>query len=103
MGFTETGTNTVACDIGDHIYVAPPTPPNCHLGFGDRFSLAQGNAPELDCHGDTLRIPGLPTLAYGQTRSVGPISCDSEVAGMTCTDGSTGHFFRVASGSYQLG
>jgi hypothetical protein len=45
----------------------------------------------------------LPTLDYGDTRSVGPIVCDSEPAGVTCTDTSTGHFFRVSQDSYQLG
>jgi hypothetical protein len=36
-------------------------------------------------------------------QSVGVITCDSEPAGMTCTDSSTGHFFRVSRESYQLG
>lgn len=93
----------VACDIGDHTYTPPPTPADCHLGWGDRFSLQQGNAAMMNCHGDTLRVPGLATLDYGQTRTVGSITCDSESAGMTCTDSSTGHYFRVSSGSYQMG
>ena len=45
----------------------------------------------------------LPTLDYGQTRCLGPITCDSEPTGMTCTDTSTGHFLRVSRESYQLG
>jgi hypothetical protein len=44
-----------------------------------------------------------PALAYGQTRSLGALTCDSEPAGMTCTDGSTGHFFRMSRDSYQVG
>ena len=44
----------------------------------------------------------LPTLDYGQTRSVDTITCDSETAGVTCTDSSTGHFFRVSSESLSL-
>ena len=96
------GLTVAACDIGDHTYTAPPRPADCQLGWGDRFSLLQGNAAMMDCHGDTLRVPGLSTLDYGQTRSSGPITCDSESVGMTCTDSSSGHFFRVSSGSYQL-
>jgi hypothetical protein len=65
--------------------------------------MTQGSAPGLSCHGDTNIVPGLPTLAYGQTRSAGPITCDSELAGVTCTDNSTGHFFKVSRESYQLG
>jgi hypothetical protein len=46
---------------------------------------------------------GLPTLDYGQTHRVGSITCASEPSGVTCTDTSTGHFFRVSRESYQLG
>ena len=44
-----------------------------------------------------------PALAYGQTRSLGALTCDSEPSGMTCTDASTGHFFRISRDSYQIG
>ncbi|MBB5162509.1 hypothetical protein [Mycobacterium sp. AZCC_0083] len=44
-----------------------------------------------------------PALAYGQARSLGALTCGSEPAGMTCTDGSTGHFFRMSRDSYQVG
>lgn len=100
---TTDGLSFAGCEIGNHTYVAPPTPPNCHLAYGDRFTLVQGSPPVLDCHGDTIRVPGLATLPYGQTRSSGPITCDSEATGVTCTDSSTGHFFRVSPDSYQLG
>jgi hypothetical protein len=103
MGVNDAGGATAGCEIGNHTYSPPPKPSDCHLAWGDRFSLTQSNSAAMDCHGDTLRVPGLPTLGYGQTRSVGPLTCDSETASMTCTDNSTGHFFRVAPGSYQLG
>jgi hypothetical protein len=45
----------------------------------------------------------MPTLDYGQTRSHGPFTCDSEPAGVTCTDNSTGQHFFVSTDSYQLG
>jgi hypothetical protein len=44
-----------------------------------------------------------PTLNYGQTHTVGAITCDSEPAGVTCTDSSTRHFFFDSRESYQLG
>jgi hypothetical protein len=44
-----------------------------------------------------------PTLDYGQTRSLGAITCDSEPSGMTCTDAGSGHFFRLSRDSYQVG
>jgi hypothetical protein len=70
-----------------------------------QFELAQdGHAADMEwCTEISGGWPTLPTLDYGQTRSVGAITCDSEPAGVTCTDGSTGHFFRVSRESYQLG
>ena len=39
----------------------------------------------------------------GPAPGVGTMTCDSETSGVTCTDTSTGHFFRVSRESYQLG
>jgi hypothetical protein len=48
--------------------------------------------------------PDAPSpLDYGQTRTLGSISCESEPSGVTCSDSSTGHFFRISRDSYQLG
>jgi hypothetical protein len=93
----------VACDISEHTYAVPPPPANCPLSWGDRFELKPGQPPIMTCHGDTVRNPGNErTLGYGQTVSMGPITCASEAAGMTCTDSGTGHFFRVARDSYDM-
>jgi hypothetical protein len=107
---TSTGSDGmvgVFCDIGT--YGPPPYSPECPQGWGVRFGLDQGSAPVKQCQEDTI-IPGsiprnraLDTLAYGKTASAGTITCDSEPTGMTCTDSSTGHFFRVSWESYQLG
>ena len=94
----------VACDIRDYTY-QPPPPPLCaqHISWGNRFTLDQGKPAAIVCHGDTVRVPGEPTLDFGQTKSVGTLSCDSEPSGMKCTDSSTGHYFRVSRDSYDLG
>jgi Family of unknown function (DUF6636) len=91
-----------SCEITDHTWVAPPRPPVCEGVWGDRIEMYQGSPPALVCSSDTLRGNGLPTLPYGQIWSVKSITCDSEPSGMTCTDASTGHFFRIARGSYEL-
>jgi hypothetical protein len=70
-------------------YVAPPAPSTCHLGWGDRFLLIQGNAPALSCHGDTHRSGNLKTLDYGETAFSGAIRCPVEPTGITCTDATT--------------
>ena len=100
----------VGCDVGDHTYI-PPTPQfqgapltPCPTDVV-RYVLHQGHQPEAYCHsGPTdLGTPGLKTLNYGQTVAAGPMTCVSETSGVTCTDTSTGRFFRASRDSYQLG
>ena len=71
--------------------------------WGDALSLYQGEAA-FQCY---THLPDDPTsgqiLNYGQTLANGSITCKSEQAGITCTDATTGHFFRIARESYQLG
>jgi hypothetical protein len=102
------GNGSVVCQGGGNY--SAPTPPNCHLAWGDRFSLDQGSAPVSHCHGDTIvpssstpgPIPNVPILGYGQTRVVGTITCDSEPSGVTCADSGTGHFFRMSREANEL-
>lgn len=90
------------CEIGAHTWIAPPRPSSCEGGWGDRIGMDQGSSPALGCHTDTLRGTTQPVLGYGKTLAAGPISCDSEPTGMTCTDASTGHFFRISRDAYEL-
>jgi hypothetical protein len=97
-------SSDVACDVSDYTYHVPPGPPcSQHISWGNRFGLQHGKAAEMECHGDTLRVPGEQTLNYGQTISAGTITCESQPSGMKCTDSSTGHYFRVSRDSYDLG
>jgi hypothetical protein len=91
-----------SCEVTDRIWAPPPRPARCEGRWGDRFELRQGTAPTLVCSSDTLRGSDLPTLSYGSAWSVNPLTCDSEPIGMTCTDTSTGHYFRVSRDSYEL-
>jgi hypothetical protein len=99
--------DAATCRVINHTYALPPQG-DCTLpGWGNSFFLDQGKPPFLTCDSDP---PGTyngmrthTTLDYGQTQSMGPFTCDSEQSGVTCTDSSTGHFFRVSSDSYQLG
>jgi hypothetical protein len=100
--FTSAGQKIARCEVIDHTWVAPPRSTDCHLNWGDRFELTEGSAAAFNCYGQESPTPE-QTLAYGQTRSLGTITCDSEYTGMTCTDSSTGHYFRVARETYQLG
>ncbi|MGE2814751.1 DUF6636 domain-containing protein [Mycobacterium heidelbergense] len=97
------GKAGVVCQIRDYTYPVPPRPTGCPGSWGDEFGVVQSEAPKLGCHLDTVFNRGLQTLNYGDSLSAQPITCDSEPSGMTCTDSSTGHFFRVSRDSYQLG
>jgi hypothetical protein len=94
-----------ACEINNRTYTPTTPPPPCaqHSAWGDRFSLPQGGTVSMDCHNDTLHVQGEQVLDNGQTLSAGTLSCTSDTATMRCTDSSTGHFFFVSPGSYQLG
>jgi hypothetical protein len=100
--FTSGGENVARCEVVDHTWVAPPPSTDCHLNWGDRFELTEGSASAFNCYGQEFPT-AQQTLGYGQTRSLGTITCDSEYTGMTCTDSSTGHYFRVSRDTYELG
>ncbi|WP_067383662.1 DUF6636 domain-containing protein [Mycobacterium sp. 1164966.3] len=90
------------CEITDHAWVAPARPDRCEGEWGDRLELRQGTAAGFVCNSDSLRGSNLPTLTYGSAWTVNPLTCDSEPTGMTCTDGSTGRYFRLSRESYEL-
>jgi hypothetical protein len=97
------GVNVAACQVHRHTYAAPPSE-GCELGgWGSQIGLQQGAKPDFECVGGELAVPPMPTLDYGQTRSVGAITCESEPAGMKCSDSSTSHYFRLSVDSYELG
>ncbi|MCV7075985.1 DUF6636 domain-containing protein [Mycobacterium szulgai] len=95
------GKGAVACQVLNHTYPQPPLE-DCPVA-GREYDLDQGSRPSLGCQGGVIVDPPPPTLDYGQTRSVGTITCDVEPSGVTCTDSSTGHFLRLSRDSYQLG
>ena len=102
--FTGTdGQSTARCElVVDPGWVAPPRSPNCQLDWGSRLEVSEGSAAAFSCYGQDLP-PTQGTLAYGQKRTLGSLVCASEPTGMTCTDSSTGSYFRISRESYQLG
>ncbi|WP_073878276.1 hypothetical protein [Mycobacterium paraffinicum] len=91
-----------SCGVTDPAYVMPPRPQSCMGAFGDQVDIVQGSWPAMVCHTDTTRDTGLPTLQVGDTRSVASLTCKSEPAAVTCTDSSTGHFFRLSREAFNL-
>jgi hypothetical protein len=102
MMFTSGGQIGARCEVVDHTWVAPPRSADCHLNWGDRFYLTHGGGAGFGCYGQEFPTAD-QTRGYGQTRSLGTITCDSEYTGMTCTDSSTGHYFRISRETYELG
>ena len=99
-------TGGVSCEIKNYTWFIPRPPDYQMGGRGNIFILTRGSAPVAGVwHSDHQFPDGSPTLGYGQSRTAGTITCesDSESAGMTCTDSSTGHYFRVSRESYQVG
>jgi hypothetical protein len=101
------------CQIRDFSYAVPPGlardqrggPCESGTNLGRDFRVDRGSPGYMTCTYSALGSGSgsWPPLDYGQTRSLGAITCDSEPSGVTCTDSSTGHFFRVSQESYQLG
>jgi hypothetical protein len=103
------------CKIQDHTWVTRRSEycrqravPGASGEPGSDLQLLQGNAPCVGFSQNQFFFPpdplaNYPTLGYGQTHSIGSITCDSEQSGVTCTDASAGHFFRVSRDSYELG
>ncbi|MCW1957843.1 MAG: hypothetical protein KIH64_004710 [Mycobacterium sp.] len=104
MGTNGDGVPIVACEGGGP-QDGPKPACAANMAWGDRFYLAQGQPPRSDCHTDTIRSnePQAPVLEYGQTKSNGTITCDSETTGLTCTDTSTGRFFSMSREANVLG
>jgi hypothetical protein len=102
---------SAVCDIRQYSWAAPALPAACRFPHGPVFYLTQRadnqDPATMDQCGPgnagIYTMPGLQALAWGQTRTVGAITCDSAPSGISCTDANSGHFFRVSSDSYQLG
>ena len=107
------GNGNAVCKVRDHTWTATPSE-YCQRGAvpgatgepGFDLMLGQGNPPCVSSAMVQIFFTApyaAAPLAYGQTHTVDTITCDSEPSGVTCTDTSTGHFFRVSGESYQLG
>jgi hypothetical protein len=98
---TPGGYNEARCEVTDHAWAATE-PPDCHMNWGDRLYVTQNGDAGFGCYHQEFPA-GEQTLEYGQTLSLGAIRCESEPTTMTCTDSSTGHYFRVSRETYEFG
>ena len=103
----EDGKFSAVCQLHDHTWAAPAASGDCQSGGYDLKLLRDGMPCAGVWPGGQIWLQqqsnALPTLAYGQTHTVGTITCASGPSGVTCTDSSTGHFFQVSREAYTLG
>ena len=101
VGRSYKGNAYANCTVQNAAYAAPSGQCPLSAPTNPQFTLIPGVPPYLSCV--SADNPPWPTLDYGQTRSLDSIRCDSEPSGVTCTDSSTGHFFRVSRESNDVG
>jgi len=88
------------CDIRKHSWSSPPEPASCELDYGQGLAV-DGDSVGFVCAGDTTL--GAPTtLAYGSASQRGRFLCESEEAGITCTNVDTGEGFFLSRESYRI-
>ena len=95
---------SASCDIFERDWTGPAVEgdPLCGLREADRVFLPVGGPAAIYCRNDTLISTEEFTLDYGQSHTVGPLTCTSAPSGTTCADVDTGHYFRVSRESYEL-
>ncbi len=93
--FSGSGPALLECGTLGQLDPAPSRPSAGSCGgldfAGNRIRLAATGGPFGFCSGDVgvlARIDGAPRLGYGASRHVGPFTCTSTVAWLTCTNGS---------------
>jgi hypothetical protein len=93
--------NFAQCDIVDQSWVPPRPPPQDRPDAIASAVLVRGQVPIVGYSPGALAAT--EPVHYDQPVSAGAITCDADGSTVTCTDSSTGHFFRVSHESYQLG
>lgn len=100
--FTATdGRDTAICAVTEKDWLGP-MPDGCGFNWGNRIDLEAGSPARFGCYSQDMP-PTTHTLQYGQTQSLGSLTCTSESSGMTCRDNTSGNFFRISREGYQIG
>ena len=104
LGTPRAAADNAICGQGWCSFLSPSRNIGCELdyqrgsGIPDQVYCQSDNSPQSvtmsstgvlkTCTGETClgnSGQGTPTLAYGQSAEIGPFTCRSEAAGMTCT------------------
>ena len=88
---------------GDGRWAPPPRPASCDRDFdwGNGFSILPSGTTTCNCATDTVLNKENPVLAYGEASTIGAITCDSRLDGLTCTHARTKRGFFLSRDSYK--
>jgi hypothetical protein len=93
---------SVRCDIRSLLKPKPAKPRNCHLDYGDSFTLLRTGRALVTCHGDTALDPHAPVLSYGKVWRRNGFTCASRTTGLRCSNPSGHGFFLSRAHSYRF-
>lgn len=89
------------CDIDEYTPSFPHRPDWCEQDYGFGFDVGPLDPGMVVCAGDTVKEPSAFVLEYGQSITMGRVTCTSARTGMTCTN-PEGHGFTVARARQQV-
>ncbi len=92
------------CDLRKRDWPLPDRPGNCptEVDYGQGLQVGRTGRGRVVCAGDTTLDPTATKLGYGTQSVVGPFTCVSQEAGMTCTNTRTGHGFFLSRQAYRV-
>jgi hypothetical protein len=89
------------CDVVEHGYEAPPRPRGCRGDWGGSLGLGDEGPARMLCTRRTIRDEEAFVLGYG-ARWVGrTITCESDEAGLRCTN-RAGRGFQVSRSRLEM-
>ncbi|WP_156910037.1 DUF6636 domain-containing protein [Rubritepida flocculans] len=89
------------CDVQERSYTPPPRPPGCRDDWGSSLALGARGPARLLCVRRPLRDEEAFVLGYGARWIGRAIACESDEAGLSCTN-REGRGFRVSRTRLEL-
>jgi Family of unknown function (DUF6636) len=83
------------CDIAEHNWPTPATPPSCELDYGNGLSVGPHRKAGFVCAGDTVLHQG-KVLKVGGVAKLGPYKCKVLPGAVRCVNRNTGHGFKLS-------
>jgi hypothetical protein len=83
------------CDIAEHDWPTPATPPSCELDYGNGLGVGPHRKAGFVCAGDTVLHQG-KVLPVGHVTKLGPYKCKVLPGAVRCVNRDTGHGFVLS-------